>query len=137
MVWTVRQMGGSHCRRLAGNLLNHLSDSNHQTISELITEAFHSQWQLILVTDDFQSKPMFTIIIKVFKSIKAILACLPTSYHCLRAIDIDMCVQTVPGPSTMHKLTNTYSSIMPSWICTSFFNFELEWHRLATHEYCE
>ena len=25
-----------------------------------------------------------------------------------------MCVQTVPGPSTMHKVTNTYSSIMLS-----------------------
>ena len=33
---TVRQMGGSCCRRLAGNLLNHLSNSNHQKISELI-----------------------------------------------------------------------------------------------------
>ncbi|XP_015768507.1 PREDICTED: uncharacterized protein LOC107347149 [Acropora digitifera] len=36
---TVRQMGGSCCRRLAGNLLNHLSNSNHQKISELINDA--------------------------------------------------------------------------------------------------
>ena len=41
------------------------------------------------------------------------------------------------GPSTTHKLTHTYSSIMPSWIRASFFNPELERHRLATHEYCE
>ena len=80
---------------------------------------------------------MCTIIIKVFKSIKAIPAYLPTTYHCLQAIDIDICVQTVSGPSTMHKWTPTYSSIMPSWIRASFFNPELERHRLATHEYCE
>ena len=147
---TVRQMGGSCCRRLAGNLLNHLSNSNHQKISELINDAI--QHQLVLVIDDFtsihtrrrpttdklsQSKSMCTIIIKVFKNIKAIPACLPSTYHCLQAIDIDACIKTVSGASTMHKLTFTYFSIMPSWIRASFFNAELERHRLATHEYCE
>ena len=52
---TVKQMGGSCCRRLAGNLLKHLSNSNHQTISELIAEAIQHQWQLVLVIDDFTS----------------------------------------------------------------------------------
>lgn len=52
---TVRQMGGSCCRRLAGNLLNHFSNSNHQKISELINDAIQHQWQLVLVIDDFTS----------------------------------------------------------------------------------
>ena len=52
---TVKQMEGSCCRRLAGNLLKHLSNSNHQTISELIAEAIQHQWQLGLVIDDFTS----------------------------------------------------------------------------------
>ena len=149
---TVRQMGGSCCRRLAGNLLNHLSNCNHQTISELINDAIQHQWKLVLVIDGFtsihtrrrpttaklsQSKSMCTIIIKVFKNMKAIPACLPSAYHYLQAIDIDACIKTVFGASTMHKLTFTYSSIMPSWIRASFFNAELERHRLATHEYCE
>ena len=87
---TVRQMGGSCCRRFAGNLLNHFSNSNHQKISELINDAIQHQWQLVLVIGDFtsihtrrrptrdklsQSKSMCTIIIKVFKNIKAIPAC--------------------------------------------------------------
>ena len=80
---------------------------------------------------------MCTIIIKVFKNIKAIPACLPPTYHCLQAIDIDACIKTVSGASTIDKLTFTYSSIMPSWIRASFFNAELERNRLATHEYCE
>lgn len=50
-----RQMGGSCCRRLAGNLLNHFSNSNHQKISELINDAIQHQWQLVLVIDDFTS----------------------------------------------------------------------------------
>ena len=104
---TVRKMGGSCCRRLAGNLLNHLSNSNHQKISELINDAIQHQWQLVLVIDDFtsihtrrrpttdklsQSKSMCTIIIKVFKNIKAIPAYLPSTYHCLQGIDIDACL---------------------------------------------
>ena len=52
---TVRQLGGSCCRRLAGNLLKHLSNSNHQTISEITAEAIQHQWQLVLVIDDFTS----------------------------------------------------------------------------------
>ena len=52
---TVKQMEGLCCRRLAGNLLKHLSNSNHQTISELIAEAIQHQWQLVLVIDDFTS----------------------------------------------------------------------------------
>ena len=52
---TVRHMGGSCCRRLAGNLLNHLSNSNHQKISEVINDAIQHQWQLVLVIDDFTS----------------------------------------------------------------------------------
>ena len=84
-----------------------------------------------------QSKSMCTIIIKVFKSIKAIPACMPTTYHCLQTIDIDTCIKTVSGPSRMQKWTLTYFPIMPSWIRASFSNPELERHRLATHEYCE
>ena len=85
-----------------------------------------------------QSKSMCTIIIKVFKNIKAIPACLPSTYHCLQAIDIDTCIKTVSGASTMHKLTSYIfplsclaGSVLP------FLMLKLERHRLATHEYCE
>ena len=101
---TVRQMGESCCRRLAGNLLNHLSNSNHQKISELINDAIQHQWQLFLVIDDFtfihtrcrpttdklsQSKSMCTKIIKVFKNIEQPLFghlsehCIKKVSHCL------------------------------------------------------
>ena len=84
-----------------------------------------------------EAKSMCTIIIKVFKNIKALPACLPTDYHNMHAIDIETCIKTVSGPLTMHKLILTYSSSMPGWIRTSFFNAELERQWLASHEYCE
>ena len=37
----------------------------------------------------------------------------------------------------MYKLAFTYSSAMPAWISKTFFNPELERHRLAVHEYNE
>ena len=35
----------------------------------------------------------------------------------------------------MHKLTLTYSSIIPSWIRDSFFNPEFERLRITAHRY--
>ena len=35
----------------------------------------------------------------------------------------------------MHKLTLTYSSLMPPWITDTFFNPEFERHRVTAHEY--
>ena len=36
----------------------------------------------------------------------------------------------------MHKLTLTYSSLMPPWITDTFFNPEFERYRVTAHEYC-
>ena len=37
----------------------------------------------------------------------------------------------------MYKLALTYSTIMPQLVRATFFNPELERHRLVLHEYCE
>ena len=80
---------------------------------------------------------MCTIIIKLFKNLRALPACFPTNYHCLKAIDIETCINTVSGLTSMHKLSLSYSSVMPAWIRDTQFNPELERHRLSSHEYCE
>lgn len=129
---TIRQMGGSCSRRFCNEMINSLSDSNPKKISEMIDQAIKERWQLVLIIDDYTtihtrrrpttterpsvSKPMCTIILKFFKTIKALPACTPTDYHCLQAIDIEACVNTVSGPVSMHKLSLTYSSTMPPWI---------------------
>ena len=55
----------------------------------------------------------------------------------LRMADMNVTsrINTVSGPSTMHKLTLTYSSLMPPWITDTFFNPEFERHRVTAHEY--
>lgn len=118
-------------------MINSLSDSNPKKISEMIDQAIKERWQLVLIIDDYTIihrrrrptktdrpsvfKSMCTIIVKFFKTIKA-----------LQAIDIEACVNTLSGPVSMHKLSLTYSSTMPPWIKKAFFNPELE-----RHQYCE
>jgi len=80
---------------------------------------------------------MCTIVIKVFKNVKAIERCLATKCHNIHGIDVSSCVKTVSSPSSMYKLAFTYSAAMPGWVRDTFFNPELERHRLAVHEYCE
>jgi len=60
-----------------------------------------------------------------------------STFHNPEAIDVTLLVNTVSGSSAMHKLACTYSSIMPSWIRSSFFDPELERSRLETHTYCD
>ena len=84
-----------------------------------------------------QTKSICTIVIKVFKNVKAIPKCVATTYHNTDGIDINFCVQTVSRSFSMYKLGFSYSSIMPGWIRDTFFNCKLERHRLAVHQYCE
>jgi len=56
-----------------------------------------------------------------------------STFHNPEAIDVTLLVNTVSGSSAMHKLACTYSSIMSSWIRSSFFDPELERSRLETH----
>ena len=78
-------------------------------------------------------KSMFTILSKVFKNIQAVTSFDPLTFHNPEAIDVTLLVNSVSGSSAMHKLACTYSSTMPSWISSSFFDPELERSRLETH----
>ena len=115
-------------------------------IAKIVNQAIVNKWQLVLVIDNYSirqpqtdtatdGKFMCTIIIKVFKNIQALPACPVTSYHSPYAINITFCINIVSGPNTMHKLTFIYSSIMPFWITDTFFNPELERHRITFHQY--
>ena len=147
-----REMGNSCCRRRVNILHAELAESNTNMIGELISEAIKEQWQLVLIIDDYTSihskrrpktdqlchpKSMCTIVVKVFKNVKAIPRCSATTYRNVDGIDITSCVKTLSSSSSMYKLAFTYSSAMPAWIRNTFFNPELERHRLAVHEYNE
>ena len=130
-------------------LYGELADDNTNKINELICETIKQPWQLVLIVDDYTSiytkrrpktdqiglpKRMCTIVIKVFKNVKAIPKCVPTTYHSINDIDINSFVQTVSCPSSMYKVGFPYSSIMPGWIRDTFFNPELVRHRLEVQK---
>ena len=78
---------------------------------------------------------MCAIVIKVFKNIRAISKCVPTTYHSIDGIEINSCVQTFSCPFSMYKLGFSYSSIMPGWVHDTFFNPELERHRHSSAQF--
>ena len=146
-----REMGNSCCRRRVNILHAELAQSNTNKIGELISEAIKEQSQLVLIIDDYTSihtkrrpktdqlchlKSMCTIVVKVFKNVKAIPRCLATTYH-VDGTDITSCAKTLSSSSSMYKLAFTYSSAMPAWIRDTFFNPELERRRFAVPEYNE
>lgn len=151
-IQTQHVMGGSCSKTTTNERMISLSEGNAKIIDEIVAEAIRNSWQLVVIVDDYTSvhsirrpnspilsnpKYMCTIVIKVFKNVKAIPAGPANSYHDVHALDITSCVKTVSGLSTMHQLAYTYSSTMPPWIKDSFFSSEFERHRVTAHEYCD
>jgi len=145
-------MGSSCCRHTINRIYNKLDQRTAKRLNDLVTEAVAQKCQIVLIIDDYTAihnirrpttsqscnpKSMCTILIKLFRHIPAIPACPATTYHSLKALDIVSVVNSVSGPAAMYKLSQSYSSIMPSWIRDCFFNPELERHRLSSHQYCQ
>ena len=145
-------MGSSCCRHTVNRIYNELDQRTAKRLNDLVTEAIAQKCQIVLIIPDYTAihnirrpttsqscnpKSMCTILIKLFRHIPAIPACPVTTYHSLKALDIASVVNSVSGPAAMYKLSQSYSSIMPSWIRDCFFNPELERHRLSSHQYCQ
>ena len=148
---TEQVMGGACSRSKVCSLMNTMSQNAGKKIDDVVVEAIINTWQLVLIVDDYTTiysirRPQdeeltnanffCTIIIKVFKNVPAIPACHVSTYHNPSGLNVTSCINTVSGPSTMHKLTLTFSSLMPPWITDTFFNPEFERHRVTAHEYC-
>jgi hypothetical protein len=77
---------------------------------------------------------MCTIVIKAFKSLKAIKKPKHISkiYH-HEGVNIKACIDAITAPQSMALLSSTYSSTMPQWLTKSFFTPDLERHILEEH----
>lgn len=148
---TEQVMGGACSRSKVCSLMNTMSQNAGKKIDEVVVEVIINKCQLVLIVDDYTTihsirRPQdeeltnanffCTIIIKVFKNVPAIPACHVSTYYNPSGLNVTSCINTVSGPSTMHKLSLTYSSLMPPWITDTFFNPEFERHRATAHEYC-
>ena len=133
-------------------IYNEVAQGTAKRLNDLVTEAIAKKYQIVLIIDDYTAihnirrpttiqscnpKSTCTILVKLFRNILAIPACPATNYHSLKALDIPAVVNSVSGPAAMYKLSQSYSSMMPSWIRNCFFNPELERHRLSSHQYCQ
>lgn len=145
-------LGSTCCRHTANRIYNEVAQGTAKRLNDLVTEAIAKKYQIVLIIDDYTAihnirrpttsqscnpKSTCTILVKSFRNILAIPACPATNYHSLKALDIPAVVNSVSGPAAMYKLSQSYSSIMPSWIRNCFFNPELERHGLSSHQYCQ
>ena len=145
-------LGSTCCGKTANRIYNEVAQGTAKRLNDLVTEAIAKKYQIVLIIDDYTAihnirrpttsqscnpKSMFTILVKLFRNIPAIPASPATNYHSLKALDIPSVVNSVSGPAAMYKLSQSYSSIMPSWIRNCFFNPQLERHRLSSHQYCQ
>ena len=145
-------LGSTCCRHTANRIYNEVAQGTAKRLNDLVTEAIAKKYQIVLIIDDYTAihnirrpttsqscnpKCMCTILVKLFRNNTAIPACPATNYHSLKALDIPSVVNSVSCPAAMYKLSQSYSSIMPSWIRNYFFNPELERHRLSSHQYCQ
>ena len=145
-------LGSTCCRHTANRIYNEVAQGTAKRLNDLVTEAIAKKYQIVLIIDDYTAihnirrpttsqscnpKSTCTILVKLFRNILAIPACPATNYHSLKALDIPAVVNSVSGPAAMYKLSQSYSSMMPSWIRNCFFNPELERHRLSSHQYCQ
>lgn len=137
-------------RKTSNNILKTLADSHFESLESFFSDAVKNEWLLVLMIDDYTSvhtnrRPtqdkasssfnMCTIVVKAFKSLKAIK--LPRNINNLHdpdGINIASCKEVVTSLQSMFNVAHTYSSVMPQWLTRSFFNPELERHRLEEHQ---
>ena len=81
---------------------------------------------------------MCTIVIKAFKSLKAITKPQNISniYH-QDGVNIKACTDAITATQSLALLSNTYTTTMPQWLTKSFFTPDLERHILDEHLYCD
>ena len=111
---TEYQLGNTCCRKTTNIKLNKLSNDHHHNLQAFYSEAIKNEWLLVLIIDDFTKihtnrRPnqqqlsncisMCTIVIKAFKSLKAIK--LPKNIfmvHYPKDVNIQACIYAITAP---------------------------------------
>lgn len=145
-------MGTTCSRHTLRNLVAGFQQSHRDSLDTVIKQAIEHQWLIVLIIDDYtnihtkrrptdpdvcKAANMCSIIIKVFKNIKAIPVDSAINMHDPLGIDIPTCTSIITSPENMHRISQTYSNTMPSWITTAFFNPESERQRIYIHQYSD
>ena len=81
---------------------------------------------------------MCTIVVKAFKSLKAIHVPKDISrIHHPDGVNVEACVNAITSEQQLILLSNSYASSMPSWLTSLYFTLELQRHILEKHTYCD
>ena len=78
---------------------------------------------------------MCNIIFRVFEDTSAISWKSPTELNNPDGITSKYCVEAITSLESMHKICQTYVSVMPEWLHESFFDPKTMRQHLNAHEY--
>ena len=147
------QLGNTCSRKTTKSKLNKLSNDHHNDLENLFSEAIKNEWLLVLIIDDFTKihtnrgpnhqqfsncMSMCTIVIKAFKSLKAVKKPKNISkIHHHEGINIKAFIDAITAAQSMALLSTTYSHTMPQWLTKSLFTPDLERQILEEHLYCD
>ena len=128
---------GHTCSRKASNVINkQLSAQHEKGMKSFVDEAILNVWVLVLIIDDFtkiytnrrpdfqlcNAMSMCTIVVKAFKSLKAIHVPKDISrIHQPDGVNLAACVNAITSEQQLTLLSNSYASSMPSWLTSLYF----------------
>ena len=78
---------------------------------------------------------MGTVVVSIFKDIKAIPWNEPSELNFPSVIDENDLTRFIASEENMYLLRSTYASVMPEWLTESFFDPQMTRQRLNAHEY--
>ena len=147
---TGRRMGACPSSRTISNELTKLSSANKENVRQSIDEARINKWLVVCIIDDYttihtkrrpteqqasKANSMCTIVCRIFKDIPAIPIPELGRIHNPDGINPHHISEAMTNVFSAESLSSSYASVMPDWLTTSFFDSEVERHRLMVHQY--
>ena len=132
---TARQLGNTCSARTGYRMLQEAESKHRHMLNGAIREAIKQKWFIAATIDDYTSikthrRPtedkastainMGTVVVSIFKDIKAIPWNEPSELNFSSVIDDNDLTRFIASEENMYLLRSTYASVMPEWLTESF-----------------
>ena len=146
---TERSLASTCSSRTGNRMLQESEERNSKLVNDAISDAAENGWLIIASIDNYTSvhthrrptsetsssaRNMATIVVSIFKDIPAISWNTASDIH-IPDVPHPSIKDAITGFGSMHKLKNSYASVMPRWLTQSFFDALATRRRLNAHEY--
>ena len=150
IISAARQMGITTTARTGMRDPRAKAEQHLDTVNIAIKEALEKGHLLVCIIDDYHhyhavrrpnsaetsaGADMCTTVIRIFPSIEAIPRSTPSDLHNHEGVSISNLANRMSSVDSMCRLGQTFATAMPDWVHSSFFDPNMEKHRLTAHMY--